>query len=117
MDTYIELKEMLFFAHHGVFDEERLVGNMFEVDLKFRADITKAIQSDDVADTISYADIYDITAGEVSKPSALLEHLAGRIIRVVRSKYPCISEIEIKVSKLNPPVNGQVKKASIIIKD
>lgn len=117
MDIYIELEKMTFFARHGVFEDERLTGNTFEVDLRIRTDAGKAVESDDVADTVSYAVIYDIVAEEMSEPAALLEHLAGRIIKSVRKRFPDISEIEIKVSKLNPPVKGELKKASVIIKD
>ncbi len=115
MDSFILLENMRFFAQHGVFEQERLVGNLFEVNLKIKVDISRAVETDNVEDTISYADVYDLISKEMMQPSNLLEHLAGRILHVVKKQYSNISGIEIKVSKLNPPLNGQVEKASVVV--
>jgi len=115
MSSYILLENMRFFARHGVFEEERRIGGHFTVDLKIKIDVEVAMQSDDVADTVNYAEVYDLVAKEMLQPSRLLEHLAGRIMKSIQNQYPNIQSLEIKVSKLNPPLEGEVDKASVVL--
>ena len=115
MNMYILLENMRFFARHGVYEEERINGGHFAVDLKLKINADAAILSDDVSDTINYADVFDLIAKEMQQPSRLLEHLAGRIVQSVQKQYPSILNMEIKVSKLNPPLNGETDKASVVI--
>ncbi|NLX80113.1 MAG: dihydroneopterin aldolase [Proteiniphilum sp.] len=115
MNTYIELNNMSFYAYHGVLPQETITGNKFEVNLKLKYDFTDSFDTDDVRDTISYADVYDIVKREMQIPSKLLEHVAGRIFNSLKEEFEGITIIELRVSKLNPPVNGEVAKADIII--
>lgn len=117
MKSYILLENITLFARHGVFSQETKVGNIFVINLKLEIDLEKASLSDDLADTISYADVYNVVKEEMNIPSKLLEHAAGRIIRRLKNIYPCVSAVELKLSKRNPPVGGQVDFASIIIID
>lgn len=115
MEQFILLENMRFFARHGVFGQERQIGNWFEVSLKIKVDFAQAIETDDVKDTLNYADVYDVIAAEMNISSNLLEHVAGRIMNALREKFPKIEEIELRLSKLHPPVNGEVEKASVIL--
>ena len=117
MKTVIELKNMHFFAYHGVFAEEQIKGNDFIVNLRMEADLSTAVETDDISDTINYGDVYEQVKNEMSKPSKLLEHAAGRIYKNIKSGYPMISFLEVRVSKLNPPVNGEVESSDILISD
>ena len=69
---YILLKDLRFQARHGVGAQETLVGNEFTVNLRLRTDLTKAVRTDDVADTLSYADVFEAVRDEMSRPSQLL---------------------------------------------
>jgi len=111
----IELKKMLFHAYHGVMKQERIVGNTYRVDLKLFLDLSKAIQSDNLEDTINYADIFNLVKEEMSIPSQLLEHIAGRIVQKIRQKYTNISKISIRLAKQNPPIKGEIQEAAVII--
>lgn len=113
ISTYILLENVVFFAHHGVSPQETEVGNMFTVDLRIKADIMPAMQSDDVADTISYADIYLAVKQEMSTPSKLLEHVCGRIVQRLFQDFPAIDEIEIKLKKQNPPMGADIDYAGV----
>ncbi len=117
MKSYILLENIEMFAHHGVFPQETQVGNVFYINIKLEVDINKAVISDDVNDTISYADVYCIIKQEMETPSKLIEHAAKRIIDRLKSSYTQIEKIEIKLSKRNPPVGGQVDCASVILID
>lgn len=115
MKSYILLENLIFYAHHGVFPQETAVGNFFVVNLKVGVDLEKSCKSDDLQDTVSYADIYENVKNEMMTPSKLLEHAAFRIIRRLKSRYPQIDTVEIKLSKRNPPIGGQSDFASVIL--
>lgn len=115
MKTYIELNKMSFYAYHGVLPEETITGNKFEVNLILEYDFREAYDTDDVRDTLSYADVYVVVKKEMEIPSKLLEHVAGRIFNSLKAEFENIKIIELRVSKLHPPVGGEVDKAEIII--
>lgn len=116
MTTKIELKEMKFYAFHGVGEQERQVGNHFVVDLTLSAPLDEAILSDRLEDTVNYAEIHQAVKEEMAQPSNLLEHVAGRILRRLKRQFPQIEEVEVKVVKLNPPFGGDVHSAAVILK-
>ena len=114
---YIELKKLIFHAFHGVREEERIMGNKYRIDLKLFLDLSKAMESDHIKDTLDYADIFDLIKEEMSIPSYLLEHAAGRIVRKIKQKYPNISKIKIRLAKINPPIEGDIQEAAVIISE
>jgi dihydroneopterin aldolase len=106
----IQLEGMEFFAFHGCFKEEQIIGTKFLVDLEVRADTSRAEETDRLQDTFDYVHIYQLVKQEMEKKSHLLEHVAHRIIESVRSAYPPIAEISIKIAKINPPVGGKMQQ-------
>ena len=106
---------MKFYAYHGVVPQETVVGNHFIVDLVITVSVQKATESDDLGDTINYADLYKIVSKEMASPSKLLEHVAGRILYSLKQTFPQIEGTEIKLAKLNPPFGGDVYSASVIL--
>ena len=116
MESYIELEQMRFFAFHGVMPQERVVGNDFEVNLRVKTDFIAAIRRDELDNTISYADLYEVVKREMMRPSALIEHVAGRILKAITARWSAIEEVELKVSKLNPPIPGEIGRASVVIR-
>jgi len=117
MESYILLENIEIYANHGVSPQETLVGNTFYISIKMKIDVAKAAESDDLKDTVSYAEVYEIVKKEMSIPSKLIEHAAKRIIDRLKSMYSQIITVEIKLSKRNPPVGGQVDCASVILID
>jgi len=111
----IELRGMIFHAYHGVMEQEKIAGNKYRIDLKLFLDLSKAIESDKLEDTVNYADIYDLSKREMSIPSSLLEHAAGRIVKKIRQKYPQISKVKIRLAKNNPPIEGEIREAAVVI--
>ena len=110
---YILLKDLRFQARHGVGAQETLVGNEFTVNLRLRTDLTRAVQTDDVADTLSYADVFEAVRDEMSRPSQLLEHVAGRIARRLFQDFPALDAIELKLMKRNPPMGADIDSAGV----
>lgn len=106
---------MHFYAFHGVMPQETVTGNEFQVSLFLEADLSAATLSDDLDGTINYATLFDLVKEEMMIPSKLLEHLAGRIFRRIEESCPQLSSLEVRVSKLHPPVNGELEKAEITL--
>ncbi len=111
--SFIFLKEVRFHAFHGVMPQERTVGADFLVDVRVGYDISTAMKSDNVADTISYADIYNLVRMEMNKPSALLEHLAGRIANSIIEAFPTLTSIDLTITKSNPPMGADCHGAGV----
>ena len=102
----IELEGMEFKAYHGVLEQEKVRGNEFVVDFRGELDLSAAAESDNLNDTLNYAEIYDIVAYEMSIPSELLENVAGRIVKEIEKKFPQLVSFSVRVSKRKPPVDG-----------
>lgn len=102
----LELEGMEFHAYHGCLESEKIQGNLFLVDFRGRFDMSKASESDRLEDTVNYALIYDLISHEMSTPSELIEHVAGRIVKAIADKFPQFESFEVRVSKKSPPVGG-----------
>lgn len=113
MQSYIILKDLRFYAYHGVGAQETQVGNEFVLDLRLRMDWTRAIWSDDVNDTLSYAEVYEAVKDEMARPSCLLEHVAGRIARRLFQDFSSLEEIELRLVKRNPPMGADIEGAGV----
>lgn len=106
---------MHFYAHHGVLPQETVIGNDFVVNLKLETDFINAFKTDDVGDTLNYAEAYEIVKKEMGIPSKLLEHVAGRIFNALKTEFPDAKIIELRVAKKRPPVSGEVDWSEIIL--
>lgn len=113
MEGRIELSGMEFFARHGCLEKEREDGNVFMVDFACNCDISAAVESDRLEDTINYGEVYEIVAAHMQNPVSLLETVAGRILSDIAARFPQAYDIEVKVSKKNPPVDGAAQWSSV----
>jgi len=113
MSSYVFLRKVRLHAAHGVMEQERCVGAEFEVSLRVKYDFTEAMETDNVAQTLSYADLYDLLRREMQQPSQLLEHVAGRIVKAVFSQFPLAEEVDLEVVKLNPPMGARCEGAGV----
>ncbi len=108
----ISLEGMEFFSYHGCFNEEQIIGNKFIIDLSVTFNSKEAEHSDLLSETIDYQIIYDLIKTEMKNNSYLLENIAYRISNKIRNKFYNILHIQIKISKLNPPLGGKIDKVS-----
>ena len=106
---------MEFYAFHGHFKEEQIVGNKFIVDLTIETDMSIPSVSDNLKDAVNYQKAYQIVKSEMEKKSHLLENIAGRILDALYSEMAGIKKAKIKVSKMNPPVGGKVGSVSVVL--
>ncbi len=111
----IAVEGMTFRAYHGCMEEEQVIGNTFIVDLYMESDTAKSEKSDDLNDTTDYAKAYDIVKKEMESHSKLLEHVGRRILNAIHKNFPEVESAELKVSKMNPPINGQADSVSVTL--
>ena len=111
----IELEGMRFWAHHGCLESERSKGNLFLVDFRGEMDLRRAAGSDALEDTVNYGEIYDVVKAEMEIASDLLEHVAGRIVKILAVNFPQFVRFSVKVSKQMPPVGGHVQWSRVTL--
>ena len=104
------------YAYHGCLEEEARIGADYIIDVILETDLSKSASSDNLSDTIDYVKVYEIVKQEMSVRSKLIEHVGKRILDKLRSEFKILQKAEVKVTKLNPPVNGNVEKVSVILK-
>jgi len=109
------LKGMTFYAYHGVSTQERQVGNTFIVDLKVEGDFSLACQTDLLIHAVNYAELYKTVSASMQVPCNLLEHLAETICTAIKRDFPQLLQVEITVTKNNPPLIGQLESASVVL--
>ncbi|HEY9124857.1 MAG TPA: dihydroneopterin aldolase [Bacteroidales bacterium] len=113
--AWFELEKMEFFAFHGCFSEERVIGNRYHVWLSYMTDISKAASTDNIYDTVNYIDIYKTIQQEMAITSHLIEHVANRIANCLFEKFNAIDAVKLKLQKLNPSMGGHMHAVSITI--
>lgn len=112
----IKVENIRVYAYHGCLKEETSIGGEYRVDVWVSADLSKASVSDDLSDTVDYVHINHIVNEEMKVPSKLLEHVAQRIISRVFLEIQLVSKTKVSVSKINPPIGGDVECVSIKLK-
>ena len=111
--SYVCLNKLRFHARHGVLPQERATGGEFVVSIRAKYLFDKAVRSDDVNDTLNYAEIYEIINKEMQTPSCLLEHVAGRIGKSILEKMPMVETLDVTLEKINPPMGADAESASV----
>ena len=113
--SYISLRNVRFHAFHGVMPQERRVGADFLGNLRAGYPLEKAMQTDEVSDTLNYAALYAVVKAEMMQPSNLLEHVAGRIADAIVGHFPQVTSIDLELTKQNPPMGADCDGASVEI--
>lgn len=111
----IQIENMEFYAYHGHFEEEQIVGNRFLVDLEIETDMQVPAKSDDLKDALNYQVAYNLVKEEMQTKSHLLEHIAGRILDALYRNFNTIKKASVKVSKMNPPMGGKMERVSVTL--
>jgi dihydroneopterin aldolase len=109
----ISLEGMEFYAYHGCFEEEKVIGTKFTVNLYLLAPTTEAETSDDLNKTVNYQEVYRLVREEMGKTSNLLEHVGRRILDAIKKDFPQVESADVKISKMNPPLGGKMKSVSV----
>ena len=114
--TEIRLSDLRFRAYHGVLSQERVVGNDYYVNLclTLRAS-ADATYTDQLEGTVNYAEAYQIVQAEMAAPSALLEHVAQRILTRLFNRFDLVEQAAVEVIKINPPFSADGAKAAVCL--
>lgn len=109
----VALEGMQFYAYHGFYEEEQLIGGYFVVDVYIDTNFTVAAQMDDLGGTVNYETVYFICRMEMKRTSKLIENVAQRIYNKLSSVFTKVSGITVRISKLNPPLGGLVARSYV----
>jgi dihydroneopterin aldolase len=109
----IKLQNIRTFSYHGCLMEEAKIGSDYRVDLEVKTDLRKSATTDELTDTVDYVVLNKIVVDEMAIRSKLLEHVGQRIITRCFKEIPAVSRIKLAVSKLNPPIGGDVEAVTI----
>ncbi len=115
--VWIGLEGMEFYAYHGVYQEEQIIGGKYIVDVWVQTDATSARQNDDLNGTVNYELIYNAVKQNMQEPVLLIEHLAQKIINTLRTFVVKEDIIKIKLKKIHPPLGAKVEASVIEIED
>ena len=113
--SVISIEGMEFFAYHGCFKEEQIIGTKFIVDLYIESNTIEAEKTDDLSKTINYQSAYLIVKNEMKIKSKLLEHVGRRILSSLKQEFKGIETATVKISKMNPPLGGKIKNVSLTL--
>jgi dihydroneopterin aldolase len=111
----IEVNGIKLYAYHGCLPEEGKVGGNYIVDVSLKTDFGSAAISDELHETIDYVDVNLIVKEEMAIRSKLIEHVGQRIINRIKSEIKGVISLKVKVTKICPPINGDVDNVAIII--
>lgn len=91
------------------------MGAYFILNVSIDTDFSRAMETDDLAGTVSYAAVYEVVKAEMAVPSQLLEHVAGRICHAVLDRFPAATAIRVEILKENPPMEADVRGAGVYV--
>lgn len=111
----IKVDNIKVYAFHGCLDEEARIGSEYSVDITVNADLSTSAQTDDLNETVDYVLLNKIVVEEMAIRSKLLETVGQRILDRVFKESQLVSFAEISVSKINPPIGGNVEKVTIVL--
>lgn len=110
----VRLDGMKFYAFHGVLPQERKVGGHYTVSLELAlSSWREAVENDALSGTVNYAEAYETVRAAMTEPSALLEHVAGRILSAIFQQFPTVERAVVEVRKDTPPTGGQLDGATV----
>ncbi|WKK66297.1 dihydroneopterin aldolase [Lutimonas zeaxanthinifaciens] len=111
----IKISNIRVYAYHGCLVEEGKIGSDYRIDLSVKANLQPSSKSDHLADTVDYVHLNKIVKEEMAVRTKLLETVASLILDRILLEIPLVKKAKIKVSKLNPPIGGNVEMVSIIM--
>ncbi len=113
----INIEGIKLYGYHGCLEEEAKIGANYIVDVYLTTNFMEAAITDDLSKTIDYCAIYEICKKQVSIRSKLIEQVCLRIYTQIKTDFDTIHTVHVRVTKLLPPMNGNVEKVSVEIKD
>ena len=114
-ESYIYIDSIHLHARHGVLEQEQLTGNDYNIDIRLGFDVARAMETDNVDDTLNYAEVFGTVKEEMQTASKLIEHVAGRIAKRLLREHEGATSVWLRVTKLNPPMGADCRGAGVEI--
>ncbi len=111
----LHLQNIKIFAYHGCMKVEEIIGSFYEVNLMVEADLSKVAETDDIKDTVNYVKLNQVIHEQMNIVSKTIEHVANRILNEIGMALPDVNFAQISISKINPPVEGDMEKFTIVL--
>jgi dihydroneopterin aldolase len=111
----IEVNGIRVYAYHGCLEEEARIGGEYLVDVALHTNFTKAAETDDLDKTLDYVKVNEIVVKEMKVRSKLIEHVGDRILQELKKEFAPLEKIEVRVTKVNPPIDGSVDNVRAIL--
>jgi len=111
----INLQEAEFFAFHGFYPEEQLLGCRFLVDISVSFEPVGDLSKDEIENTVNYEQLYNIACEEMQYTRKLIETVGQSIAGKIRQTYPFVTSIKVAIKKIDPPLKGKVAHSSVVI--
>ena len=112
---YIVLSNIRTYSFHGCMDEEEKIGAEFRTDVKVKTNMIQAAQTDNLQYGLDYTRLNEIVIAQMKKRAKLMETVALRIIDCILDEFEIAENVEVKITKLNPPVGGNIEAVSVIM--
>lgn len=109
----IKVENIRVYAFHGCLKEETKIGSNYRVDLVVKANLKTSSKTDELSNTVDYVLLNKIVKEEMQQPSKLLETVANRILNRIFKEDSLVKKATVSVSKLNPPIGGDVEMVTI----
>lgn len=109
----IKVENIRVFAYHGCLPEETKIGSDYRVDLEVKANLNRSSKTDNLEDTVDYVFLNRVIKEEMAIASKLLETVAQRILDRIFIEDKLVTKATVSVSKLNPPIGGDVERVTI----
>ncbi len=111
----LHLQNIKIFAYHGCMEVEEMIGSFYEVNLLVKADLSKVSKTDNILDTVNYVELNKIIHEQMAIVSKTIEHVADRILNTIGDDFLDVNFAEVSISKVNPPVDGDMDKFTVIL--
>lgn len=108
----VSLEGVRFFAYHGFYPEEQVLGTEFILDIETEAEVFSGGE-DDISNTVNYERLFQIASSEMAIPRKLIETVAHEMLSQIRHEFLAVKTIRIKIKKMHPPLGGDVKNSAI----
>ncbi len=109
----IEVNGIRVYAYHGCLEEEARIGGEYIVDVALHTNFHKAAESDELDKTLDYVKVNDIVVKEMKVRSKLIEHVGNRILEKLKREFAPLERVEVRVTKVNPPIDGSVDNVRV----
>lgn len=109
----VSLNDLKFHANHGLYEEERILGNQFIVNCLVKLDDPEGNILQSLDETVNYQVLFELIKEYMQHSESLLETLCMKMGKQILKRFPCVKYVFVSVTKNNPPINGFTGSSSV----